>query len=313
MPMNKRGPLSHWNLEGLARRVGLTPRNLVALSQGREDEYREKVIRTGTGKERKERRLQIPSRSLKMVQKRILRGIFDTLVPHESTACVKSRGLHWAYRRHAGHPALLRLDIKDFFPSVTELSVVEGLTRLGACDVIAKVLNDLVMLPSGLPQGAPTSVAVADIVLFPIDIRLGGLATKHGLTYTRYIDDLTVSGGQRVVRYQKVAHKIVTELSWELNAKGGVVGHGQRHTLLGAVVNYKPNICGEYYEDVRSYLRLIARGRKLPPMSVFNKLRSRVEWICSVNPERNRVLRPLLEAAVEHMANAGHALAPARR
>ena len=65
-----------------------------------------------------------------------------------------------------------------------------------------------------------------------------------------------------MVRYQKVAHKIVTELGWELNAKGGLVGHGQRHTLLGAVVNYKPNICGEYYRDVRSYLRLIARGRR---------------------------------------------------
>ena len=153
------------------------------------------------------------------------------------------------------------MDIKDFFPSVTELSVVEGLTRLGACDMIAMVLKDLVMLPTGLPQGAPTSVAVADIVLFPVDIRLGGLATKQGLTYTRYIDDLTFSGGQRVVRYQKVAHKIVTELGWELNAKGGVVGHGQRHTLLGAVVNYKPNVCGEYYREVRSYLRLIARGR----------------------------------------------------
>lgn len=294
MPPSEGGPLSPWDLERIARLTRLRTSEVRRICEAREKEYREKRIVSESGKERL---LHVPSRSLKLVQKRILKDLLGRLHPHESSACVRGRGTHWAYQRHSGHPALLRLDIADFFPSVPEDQLLEGLNRLGATPALSKTLSGLVMLPGGIPQGAPTSVAVADIVLFPLDIRLGGLARRNGLTYTRYVDDITLSGGlERIRRLEKTVRKVVAELGWSLNDKGGVVGPGERHDLLGAVVNQRPNVSREYFGTVRSYLRSAAGGGTRLDASELRTLVSRAQWIVSVNPERERVLGPLMVA-----------------
>ena len=242
--------------------------------------------------------LQIPSPRLKLAQKRTLRWLVRRVAPHRCSACVRGRGTHWAYSQHAGHPSMLRLDISNFFPSVSERAVTGSFVRLGANEQLANALVRLVALPDGLPQGAPTSVAVADMVLFPLDVRLAGMAAGHGFTYSRYVDDITISGGDRVRRFERLARRIVTDLGWQLNQKGGLVGPGQRHDLLGAVVNAKPNVTREYFGEVRSYLRLVAKGRERPDEADLRRLESRVKWILSVNPDRERALRPLLLNAV---------------
>ena len=193
---------------------------------------------------------------------------------------------------------MLRLDISDFFPSVDEDVVRKGFVRLGARNRVANALVRLVTLPERLPQGAPTSVAVADMVLYPLDVRLAGMAEKHGFTYSRYVDDITLSGGNRLARFEQTARGIVTDLGWELNEKGGLVGSDQRHSLLGGIVNAKPNVTSEYYGQVRSYLRLVAKGREQPDDDSFRKLRSKVEWIVSVNPERKAALYALVDEAL---------------
>jgi hypothetical protein len=194
---------------------------------------------------------------------------------------------------------MLRLDISNFFPSVRECTVKEGFVRLGAHERLANTLTRLVTLPDGLPQGAPTSVAVADIVLFPLDARLAGMAERNGFTYSRYVDDITVSGGTRLARLERLTRRIVADAGWELNEKGGLVGPDQRHSLLGAVVNAKPNVAREYVREVRSYLRRLVKGQDRPDEEDLRKLESKVNWIVSVNPDRERTLRPLLASAIE--------------
>ena len=90
----------------------------------------------------------------------------------------------------------------------------------------------------------------------------------------------------------------MTEEGWKLNDKGGVVGPDQRHTLLGAVGNQKPNVSREYFGEIRSFLRLVARGRRKLNLEDFEKLEAKVRWVLSVNPERDRVLGPLLAEAL---------------
>ena len=171
--------------------------------------------------------------------------------------------------------------------------------RLGAREQLSSTLVRLVTLPEGLPQGAPTSVAVADLVLFPLDVRLAVMAERHGLTYSRYIDDITISGGKRVGRFERLTRRIVADAGWDLNEKGGLVGPDQRHGLLGAVVNAKPNVAREYVREVRSHLRLVTRGRERLDEDDLRTLESRVNWILSVNPDHERTLRPLLASAIE--------------
>ena len=135
------------------------------------------------------------------------------------------------------------------FPPSAKKQWGRGFVRLGAREQVANALVRLVTLDERLPQGAPTSVAVADMVLFPLDVRLTGMAKQHGFTYSRYIDDITLSGGSRLARFEQTARRIVTELGWELNEKGGLVGSDQRHSLLGGIVNAKPNVTSEYYGE----------------------------------------------------------------
>jgi len=205
---------------------------------------------------------------------------------------------------------MIRLDLSNFFPSVSEETVRGSLALLGASEQVANTLVRLVTLPEGLPQGAPTSVAVADMVLFPLDVRLDGMAKKHGFTYSRYVDDLTVSGGQRVRGFERLTRRIVTDMGWKLNDKGGFVGRGERHDLLGAVVNDKPNVSREYFGEVRSYLRLVAKGHERPDERAFRSLESKVMWILSLNPNRERVLHPLLLSARESRRKSGELQEP---
>lgn len=296
MPVVDSRPLERVSVRDLARACRLSEGKLDRILKSRSGEYREVYLTAASGKTRV---LHVPSPRLKLAQKRTLRWLVGRVTPHQCSACVKDRGTHWAYHRHAGHPSMLRLDISNFFPSVRECAVEEGFVRLGARERLTNTLTRLVTLPDGLPQGAPTSVAVADIVLFPLDVRLAGMAERCGLTYSRYVDDITVSGGTRVGRLERLTRRIVADAGWELNDKGGLVGPDQRHSLLGAVVNAKPNVAREYVREVRSYLRLVAKGLERPDEEDLRKLESKVNWILSVNPDRERTLRPLLASAIE--------------
>lgn len=302
MPTSSPGPLRRLSVQKLVGICRLSEQQFAHLLESREEEYHEVSWKTESGKTRT---LHIPSERLKAVQRLILRYMIDRVPRHPCSACVKGRGNHWAYRRHARHPSMLRLDISNFFPSVGEDAVRKGFVRLGAREQVANALVRLVTLPERLPQGAPTSVAVADMVLFPLDVRLTGMAEQHGFTYSRYMDDITLSGGNRLARFEQTARRIVTDLAWELNEKGGLVGSDQRHSLLGGIVNAKPNVTSEYYGEVRSYLRLIAKGRERPDNDAFHTLRSKVAWIVSVNPERRAALRALVDEAVTTLKEQG--------
>ncbi len=296
MPVSKWRPLGQVAVRDVAKTCRLSRRELERILESRLSEYREVPLTTTSGKTRI---LHVPSHRLKLAQTRTLRWLVRRVAPHPCSACVKGRGTHWAYSRHARHPSMIRLDISNFFPSVSEDTVRGRLARLGASEQVANTLVRLVTLPEGLPQGAPTSVAVADMVLFPLDERLAGMAEKHGFTYSRYVDDLTVSGGQRVRGFERLTRRIVAEMGWKLNDKGGFVGRGERHDLLGAVINDKPNVSREYFGEVRSYLRLVAKGHERPDERAFRSLESKAMWILSVNPNRERVLHPLLLRARE--------------
>src|SRR5439155_26910273 len=97
-----------------------------------------------------------------------------------------------------------------------------------------------------LPQGAPTSPALANLCAFGIDRRLSALAMAMGATYSRYADDLAFSGGRRLVSHQgdlrKLVAKVVTEEGFRLNArKSHLTTSAGRHVVTGEVVNQLPN------------------------------------------------------------------------
>lgn len=95
---------------------------------------------------------------------------------------------------HLGKRYVLKMDIHDFFFSIRSLRVKKAFEKIGYPENVSKVLGALCCLHRHLPQGAPTSPSLSNIVSYEMDRKLAALAAEYGLTYTRYADDLTFSG-----------------------------------------------------------------------------------------------------------------------
>ena len=95
---------------------------------------------------------------------------------------------------HLGKRYVLKMDIHDFFGSIRSPRVRQTFKKIGYPENVSKVLGALCCLHRHLPQGAPTSPALSNIVGYEMDRKLAALAAEYGVTYTRYADDLTFSG-----------------------------------------------------------------------------------------------------------------------
>lgn len=151
------------------------------------------------------RRIAAPRKQLRTVQRKILDEILAKVPVHE--AChgfVTGRSTVTNATPHEGAAIVIKLDLKDFFPTVHFRRVRGLFTQLGYSADVANLLAGLttyrpklpdggVVWPGILPQGAPTSPAIANLTCRRLDNRLAKLAEKVGATYTRYADDLTFS------------------------------------------------------------------------------------------------------------------------
>ena len=171
--------------------------------------------------------IEAPKLRLKEVQRWILREILDHVPVHEAAqGFARGRSVIDHARRHSGQHVLLRLDLADFFASVSAGRVfgifqtlgyrsdvahlLTGLTTntvpVHVWEVVRRAAADAAVQPRfwlgrqlatpHLPQGAPTSPALANLAAFRLDRRLAGLAASAGLRYSRYADDLTFSGAR---------------------------------------------------------------------------------------------------------------------
>ena len=283
----------------LARILGYSGRRLGALAAKVDRHYRRHPVTIGS----KTRVLTIPSGELKHLQRTLLTELFYQLPQLGCLGHGRRRGVLWTLKRHERDSHLFHTDVKSFFPSVSAQRVRRALLGLKTTSAAAELLTQLVTHDDQLPQGAPTSVAVADAVLYPIDLRISGLAAAHGLTYTRYMDDLALSGpGAVVTRFSKVVVEYLEEDGWVLSEKGGLYGPDESHRLLNAVVNRKPNVTRKYYDSVRGQLRRIARFGHRPQVRELDSLASKVVWIATVNQDRHGALLKLLHEAHERVA-----------
>lgn len=154
------------------------------------------------------RRIAAPRRPLRRAQRKILDEILAKVPQHEAAhGFVAGRSTVTNARPHQGAALVVKTDLKDFFPTVHYRRVAGLFTMLGYGEPVARALAALttyrplledgrVMWPGVLPQGAPTSPALANLACRRLDVRLTRLAARYGAVYTRYADDLTFSFAQ---------------------------------------------------------------------------------------------------------------------
>lgn len=265
------------------------------------------------------RLLEVPRPRLRELQRRILDEVLAALpVSPWAFGFVPGRSAPAAASRHAGAPIVISLDLAAFFASVTAPRVY-GLFRsagypepvawrLTGLTTVATPVSVLAGAPSALraalavghlPQGAPSSPALANLAAGRLDRRLAGLAAAAGAAYTRYADDLVLSGDATLGagRIIDAAGRIVAEEGFRLQpAKTRVQRAGGRQTVTGLVVNAHPNVRREEYDALRALLHNAAvhgptsQNRAGHP-DFRAHLAGRIAWVAAVNPGRGERLR----------------------
>jgi hypothetical protein len=152
-----------------------------------------------------------------------------------------------------------------------------------------------------LPQGAPTSPALANLAAFRLDRRLRGLAAALELTYTRYADDITFSGPDRLLR---IADQLRSTIGHIARAEGFTVNDRKstlttragRQQVCGVVVNQRPNVPRADYDTLKAILHNAAKkgpgdqNRNGEP-DFRAHLLGRIAWVEQLNPQRGAKLR----------------------
>jgi RNA-directed DNA polymerase len=277
------------------------------------------------------RLIEIPKPRLKQIQQKILREILDRIPSHEAVhGFRRGRSITTFAAPHVGQAVVLRMDLEDFFPSFSAVRVQAFFRTAGYPESVADLLAGICLnaAPRGLwtqtglapaqipeararyarphlPQGTPTSPALANCLSYRVDCRLTGLAHAAGSTYTRYADDLAFSGDESFAR---VAERFAIHVAAILHEEGLAVHHrktrimrqGVRQYLAGTVVNQRLNIPRADYDLLKATLTNCLRhgsasqNREGHP-AFRSRLEGRISFVHMVNPAKAKRLRALFE------------------
>jgi hypothetical protein len=282
----------------------------------------------------KPRLIEAPKPRLKAIQRRILDEILAPVPVHGCAhGFVAGRSCLSGAQIHAGEAVVVTLDLTQFFPSLG-LARIHGIFRsLGYPWSVARALTGLCStatpasvfrhLPEGLrhdrmsralygarhlPQGAPTSPALANLAAWQLDRRLHGLARAAAANYTRYADDLAFSGDADFAKdincFRRNVEAILDEEGFALNAaKTRVMRRSTRQRVTGIVVNEHCNIGRAEFDRLKAILHNCARhgpaGQNRAAVPDFRRhLDGRVAWVEQINLRRGEKLRRIFEQIV---------------
>ena len=220
--------------------VGVSPRLLTSFIHKPDGHYREFMIgKRGGG----ERLISSPRRFLKIIQYWILDYLLTPLPVHPNChAYRRGASILTNARGHVGKRYVANVDIKDFFPSIRPEFIAQFLRELGFGAQLAAAVSRLVTLKGGLPQGAPTSPIISNLFLADLDAAMADACDTRNLTYSRYADDITISGDSRdaLLDILRVLRGKLRTKELLLNEKKTrIASQSGQQKVTGVVVNMK--------------------------------------------------------------------------
>jgi RNA-directed DNA polymerase len=274
------------------------------------------------------RLVEAPKPRLRAVQRAILDGIVGAITPHDAVYGFRAgRSVVDAARLHIGRAVVVRVDLQSFFTSVTAARIAglfrtadypEGVayTLAALCthrppdDVLARAPVDRLDLARlrvpHLPQGAPTSGALANLAAYRLDVRIAAFAARLGATYTRYADDIVLSTDDRSL--VRTATTIVARLATIAADEGFVMNFRKtrvmtaatRQRITGIVVNGKLAAPRAEVERLRAVLHNCRRDGAAsqnrddhPDFRAY--LRGKIAWVASLDAQKGARLRAMFD------------------
>ncbi len=328
------------NVGELSKFLELPSKFIDWLASNRHSHYRVKLIRKRSNGVRL---LEAPKKRLKMVQHRIATEILNAVPAHASVhGFVRNRSAVSYVQPHVSQSVVLRMDLMDFFATISASRIFGLFRSLGypyavthllcnLCTAVttmdelagaAKMLEEPPVFYSvqehaarerlrslycqrHLPQGAPTSPALANLVAYRLDCRLTGLAASADVTYTRYADDLLFSGnddfGRKVKSFAVQVGAIALEEGFDVNfRKTRIMRRSTRQFAAGIVMNQRTNIQRKEYDRLKAILHNCAtRGpaeQNRESRTDFRMhLLGKINWVRQLNPERGEKLAKVFD------------------
>jgi retron-type reverse transcriptase len=279
------------------------------------------------------RLIEAPKPRLKELQRQVLARLLDRVPAHPAAhGFVRGRSIRSFAEPHIGQQIVLRIDLKEFFPSIRAARVQALFRTMGYPEPVADLLGGIctasvpryalremrLALPAAefqdlkttyrrrhLPQGAPTSPSLANLCAYRMDCRLAGLAEAAEAKYTRYADDLAFSGGGEFARgAERFALRmaaIALEEGFAVNHhKTRIMRQGVRQHLAGLVVNEKVNVDRRHVDELKAILHNCVRfGPESQARDVRGSFREhllgRIGFVEMVRPERGAQLRRIFD------------------
>lgn len=250
-----------FDLRHLAHVTGVSANVLGLMRHNPSAFYSRFVVRKRSGGSRE---IAAPTPELKRVQKWINRTIAQRLPMHETAHGFRhGRSIVTNAELHVGADAILAFDLRDFFHMVGRRFVLSRFRDVGYSRLVSRFLTDFVTLDGRLPQGAPTSPALANSAAQQLDRRLEAYSVKHRATYSRYADDLTFSGARSVIhgrRFKRTVEAILRDSGFPpQDAKTRYMDNTERQRVTGLVVNERVNAPRERRRWLRQELYYLER------------------------------------------------------
>ena len=207
--------------------------------------------------------------------------------------------------------------MRDSFPGIRKRRVTALFLWMGYPLSVARILSMLTTTNGAkegrewervLPQGAPTSPAIANALAFRMDCRLAGVARRFGATYSRYADDITFSGDEGMKRGLRrmipLVEAIIHGCGFQLNrGKRRIQRRGRRQVVTGLVVNAaRPSTGRDEFDALKALLHNARRAGSLESQDREGRkdfaahVRGRIEWVRASNPGKGEKLLRMYRA-----------------
>jgi RNA-directed DNA polymerase len=325
------------SVQSLATGLGVTLPELRYLSYHRDvQQHSHYHLWTIPKRDGSRRTITAPKARLKAAQRWLLRNVVDKLpVHHAAHGFLPDRSIVSNAEVHAGADVVVKIDLADFFPTVT-FPRVKGLLRKGGLPESVAILAALIATepprevvefrgktlfvatgPRALPQGAPTSPGITNALCMRMDRRLSGLARTLGFAYTRYADDLTFSwrgeGGRSrapIGALLRGVRVIVKSEGFQVHpSKTRVMGRGGAQRVTGLVVNKADNapatrVPRDVIRRLRAAIHNREQGRPGKEGETLEQLKGIAAFVFMADPVKGRQFLDRL-AALEEKAGPG--------
>ena len=236
------------------------------------------------------RPIDAPKEKLKFIQKRINERILQRTRIHKAAfGGVRGKRLRDNLQLHIGKPMVANFDLEQFFPNITSQQVYRTFCGIGSTPDVARVLTRLATFKGRLPQGPPTSPMLANLVAgyggrSCLDGRVDRLCKKHGSSYGRWIDDISISGPGYLQKLEPTVERIIEQSCFKPNRdKRSFLSNKESQVVTRHLVNVKPNV----RKDERRRLRAMLYKCRTKGAELHDKthIRGKIAHFHSVNPE----------------------------